>query len=241
LERYQDKNQYYDTKISLTNITYGPLILNKNGGELWDYVQKHHSLSNIIWTDPKSHPDFDFHSMKLIGSYNYDNAAVALSLLKYIKVDPACFKAIQNFAGLPHRLELVAEHNQIRYINDSKATAIQSVIESVQAILPLTQNRIHLLLGGRDKKLDWERLCYLKNHPQIQSYFFGESGLLIKEKTGLEGPIFPSLKMCLQNLSHVTSCGDSVLLSPGGTSLDEFKSFEHRGDEFRKWVNTQLK
>jgi UDP-N-acetylmuramoylalanine--D-glutamate ligase len=241
LERYQNKHHYYDTKISLSKMTQGSLILNKNGGELWDYVQKTHSLSNVIWTDPSCHLDFDFRSMKLLGEYNHDNAAVVLSILKYLKSDPACFKAIQDFTGLPHRLELVADYKQIRYINDSKATAIQSVMESIQAILPLTQNRIHLLLGGRDKKLDWERLGYLKSYPQIKCYFFGESGSLIKEKTGLEGPIFPSLMMCLDHLASVPSSGDSVLLSPGGTSLDEFRSFEHRGEEFKKWVKSQLK
>ena len=215
LERYRDKNHYFDTKLSLYHLSKGPLILNLNGGELKDYLSSKKLPFDVIWTNPDQHPEFSFHEMKLIGKYNHDNAAIALSILKYLKVDPSYFSYLKTFPGLPHRLEWVTTKNGVRYINDSKATAIQSIKESIQAVLPNTENRLHLLLGGRDKKLNWENLSDFNLNPHIKYYFFGEASSLIQSKTQLPGPQFSSLASCLEFLSQVVQKGDTVLLSPG--------------------------
>jgi len=236
LERYENKQHYFETKTSIINISKSPVFLNRAGGELWNYVTLLGPQFLPIWTSPEMHPEFDFSRMRLIGSYNHDNAALAISILKYLKIDPVCFSAIQEFSGLPHRLELVVIKKEITYINDSKATAVQSILDAVRAVLPDTKGTLHLLLGGRDKKLDWEKLEVLAQEKNIACYFFGESRQLIQDKSQLSGKSYQSLAACLSSIANEPQCGDTVLLSPGGTSLDEFKSFEHRGDEFKKWA-----
>jgi len=241
LERYDSKFHYYDTKLSISKRTIGPVVVNENGGEAFDYIQKKHTSKQYQFTSIKDHPEFDFNKLKLLGSYNQDNASVAVSVLKILGIDRSFFDRIHSFTGLSHRLEVVNTGGPVTFINDSKATAIQSVIESIQAVLPNTTNTIHLLLGGRDKKLDWERLNHLKKHTNIRVYFFGEARELIAAKTQLPGLKFTTLADLLQNLPSHLNAGDTVLLSPGGTSLDEFSSFEHRGDFFKNWARSGLK
>jgi UDP-N-acetylmuramoylalanine--D-glutamate ligase len=241
LERYDSKFHYYQTKLSISDRTLGPVVVNQQGGEAVFYLKKINALDQYQLASPKDHPEFDFNKLKLLGSYNHDNASAALSVLKRLGINSSFFDQLHSFPGLPHRLEVVNTNSSVTFINDSKATAIQSVIESVQTILPNAQNTIHLLLGGRDKKLDWERLNSFAIHPNIRFYFFGEARELIASKTQLPGLKFTTLADLLHNLPCHLKAKDVVLLSPGGTSLDEFSSFEHRGDFFKSWAKTALK
>lgn len=240
LERYRDKAHYFETKLSLHNRSKSPLFLNQNGGELRSYLMSNRTpLINPIWTYPELHKDFNFSQMTLMGSYNHDNCALVISILKHLNIFKDTAQALLTFAGLPHRLEKVTCLKGVTYINDSKATAIQSVLESVFAVKPYTHGSLHLLLGGRDKKLDWERLNELSSLHNIKFYFFGESKDLIPFKTQLQGERFDTLKTCLESISSAVQAGDTVLLSPGGTSLDEFSSFEERGQSFKSWALEQ--
>ena len=90
-----------------------------------------------------------------------------------------------------------------------------------------------MLLGGRDKKLPWEELgTALKDTEYLHPIFFGESGALVEAKTALRGPRFATLTDTMTKGRAFLRPNDVVLLSPGGTSLDEFKNFEERGSYF---------
>ena len=147
-------------------------------------------------------------------------------------------KAMSQFRGLKHRLEYVAQVAGVKYINDSKATAMESVLVAMTGCLEALEpdRNIYLLLGGRDKNLPWDQLSVLKKNKNVHCVFFGECGNLAKQKSTLPGEYFSNFGSAFEFCQKIAQQGDVVLLSPGGTSLDEFKNFEERGDFFKRLV-----
>ncbi|MES3037397.1 MAG: cyanophycin synthetase, partial [Bdellovibrionota bacterium] len=134
------------------------------------------------------------------------------------------------FEGLSHRLENLGKYNGVQFINDSKATSIESVIEAVDSLdgISVAGNKF-ILLGGRDKNLPWNKLKILTKKEKVKFIFFGEAADKIKSGSGLPGEVYADLKTALNGIADKLKDGDVCLLSPGGTSLDEFKNFEERG------------
>lgn len=244
LERYRNLEDYYETKFRIDTITKGPVFLNFNGGDLLDYFKKsrpeHEVLhpSRYVWVKQQAVCPLIFQQAALLGTHNRDNLALAWHAIKHFQWGDECIRALMEFLGLPHRLQKVGEYHGVLFINDSKATALDSVTTALESCLILgRKGRVFLLLGGRDKNLPWNTLSQLIKIPQVIFCFFGECAEKAKEMSGLPGPVFTSLDGAVrETLSQVTS-GDTLLLSPGGTSLDEFKNFEDRGDCFIRLVS----
>jgi UDP-N-acetylmuramoylalanine--D-glutamate ligase len=112
------------------------------------------------------------------------------------------------------------------------------------AVIHAFDEPIVLLLGGRDKNLPWEELMQLVNERVDHVVLFGEAADKIQktvDSLGLSQKRFTlsranGLHEAVRQAAEVAETGDVVLLSPGGTSFDEFKDFEERGERFRKWV-----
>ena len=177
----------------------------------------------------------------LRGDHNVLNvlAAFAIGHAAGFPLD-AMLKAVEDFRGVPHRLELVRELNGVCWYNDSIATAPERSIAAIRAF----DEPIVLLLGGRDKDLPWEELMQLVGERVDHVVLFGEAAEKI-QKTG--DSLGLSRKRCtlsrtnglqeaVLKAAQVAESGDVVLLSPGGTSFDEFKDFAERGERFRTWV-----
>lgn len=173
----------------------------------------------------------------LIGLHNVENAmAAALMAL----ADKASARDVQhafdNFKAIEHRIETVATVNGVTYINDSKATNLDSTVTALKSF-DKKQN-IWLILGGRDKGASYEVLLpYLKEHcKQILS--IGESMDKIERELHGAFPIVrcETLSKAVQKAYHNAQAGDVVLLSPACASFDQFKSFEERGILFKKLV-----
>ena len=178
--------------------------------------------------------------VQLRGDHNIANvlAAFAIGHAAGFKLD-AMLEAVEEFRGVPHRLELVRELNGVRWYNDSIATAPERSMAAVHAF----DEPIVLMLGGRDKNLPWGELARLICDSVDHLVVFGEAGEMIqKTVTGIGGERSvdvrraKGLKDAVTLAAEVASAGDVVLLSPGGTSYDEFKDFAERGEAFRKWV-----
>ena len=152
----------------------------------------------------------------------------------------AMLEAVEDFRGVPHRLELVRELNGVRWYNNSIATAPERTIAVIRAF----DEPIVLLLGGRDKDLPWEELMQLASERVDHVVLFGEAVEKIQktvDSLGLGKKRFTlscanGLHEAIRQAAEVAEAGDVVLLSPGGTSFDEFKDFEERGERFRTWV-----
>ncbi len=177
----------------------------------------------------------------LRGDHNVLNvlAAFAIGHAAGFPLD-AMLAAVEDFHGVPHRLELVRELNGVRWYNNSIATTPERTIAVIHAF----EEPIVLLLGGRDKKLPWEELMQLVNERVDHVVLFGEAADKIQktvEGLGLGRKRFTlstasGLHEAVRLAAEVAESGDVVLLSPGGTSFDEFQDFEERGERFRTWV-----
>jgi UDP-N-acetylmuramoylalanine--D-glutamate ligase len=152
----------------------------------------------------------------------------------------AMLEAAEDFRGVPHRLEFVRELRGVRWYNDSIATAPERSIAAIHAF----DEPIVLLLGGRDKNLPWDELMQLVNERADHLVLFGEAAEKIEgtmDRLGLRGTRFTvtrvdHLREAVINAAEVAEPGDVVLLSPGGTSFDEFRDFAERGERFIAWV-----
>ncbi len=248
LERYSELLDYYLVKLHLISRTKFACVMNSNGGDLTStfeseknrFLKKQVPLVQTYWVDRNSEVLIlkNLLPCSLVGEYNKDNLAVAGELAALAGWPESSFLAMKNFSGLPHRLENLGVKNSIQFINDSKATTIESVIQAVETVLEtLTKkSRLILLLGGHDKNLPWDRLKPMINYSQIVFVFFGEFGASAQAITGLPGPCFSTLAVALSELPKLAQPGDIVLLSPGGTSHDEFKNFEERGHLFKSEI-----
>ena len=245
LERYFSLEEYYETKLKLFSCVSSVGIVNTRGGDAAARVPiLREKFSSLRWVLADQNDLSPAVQSQLVGSHNRDNLSLAFAAAKELGVPAASFERMLQFKGLPHRMESCGRHNEIAFINDSKATSIDSVLQAYyslgHSLAKTSSGRIHLLLGGRDKNLPWEKLQDLTKESRLVCHFFGEFGPQIKAKTLLPGDISASLRTCLQNLKNHLHLADIVLLSPGGTSLDEFKNFEERGNFFKSWISSEF-
>ena len=181
----------------------------------------------------------------LRGDHNVMNvlAAFAIGHAAGLPLD-AMLSAAEEFHGVPHRLELVRILHGVQWYNDSIATAPE---RSMAAIRTFTEP-IVLLLGGRDKNLPWNELANLVHERVDHLVIFGEASDKIENamtgicNTGKPYSLhrFDHLHEAVLIAAEIAKTGDVVLLSPGGTSFDEFMDFEERGEKFRIWVQELL-
>lgn len=178
--------------------------------------------------------------VNLRGMHNLLNvlAAFAIGHAVGLSLD-AMLSAVEDFRGVPHRLELVRELNGVRWYNDSIATAPERSMAALRSF----EEPIVLMLGGRDKDLPWDELADLAARRVRHVVLFGEAAGLIEAaltrqsgKGACRLERCASLKDAVQAAARAAVQGDVVLLSPGGTSFDEFRDFEERGERFRQWV-----
>ncbi len=170
------------------------------------------------------------------GIHNLYNSMAATLASQVMGVNVASIRStLKNFKGVEHRLEFVREVNGVGYINDSKATNVDSVSYALRAY----ENPIVLLLGGRDKGNDYSALNdEVKKH--VKSIIaIGESAEKVVRSfesfTKIERA--NSMKDAVQVASEVTVRGDMVLLSPACASFDWFENYEHRGRVFKECVH----
>lgn len=237
LERYRSLLDYYLTKLKITEITKQLCLFNKTSADCREYIKQSKCPAQLMNAEEFS----NHHSLPpllMIGSHNRDNYALAAQTALNCGWGETSLQAMAAYRGLPHRLEFVASVRNVAYIDDSKATAMDSVLVATNASLEaLTEhNKLFLLLGGKDKNLPWHELSVLKDNPVIIPVFFGECGVLAREKSALAGEYFEKLGNAIGYCQKRAVDGDVVLLSPGGTSLDEFKNFEERGSFFKSLV-----
>jgi UDP-N-acetylmuramoylalanine--D-glutamate ligase len=181
-------------------------------------------------------------AVRLRGRHNLLNvlAACAIGTAAGLSSD-ALEAGIRGFTGLPHRLELVRQVGGVQWVNDSIATAPERAIAAIQSF----DEPLVLLAGGRDKDLPWDRLAALIVERVDHLVVFGEAADKVERAVEARGPSSrpltldraPDLESAVRAADRVAERGDVVLLAPGGTSFDEFRDFEARGEKFRALVD----
>ena len=190
----------------------------------------------IQWRDPDAvvHTVVDTDELTVIGTHNHLNAAAAVALACLAGASPASAgEALRRFEGLEHRMEPCGVLRGIRCINDSKATNVGATLAALNGI----ESPVWLILGGRDKDSEFERL-----RPALGNVrgvlITGEASERIAQ--ALDGAVAMiecvdierAVELGLEN----ASAGEVLLLAPACTSFDKYDNFEHRGRHFKALI-----
>jgi len=163
-------------------------------------------------------------------------AAAAMVLEKKLATEDVVAEGLRTFTPAHHRIEFVAEHNGIRWYDDSKATSPHAALTAIRAFESLV-----LIAGGRNKDLD---LGELATEPQriVGVVAIGESAQLIVDAFAGVAPVLVgrSMQDAIVKAASMASVGDSVVLSPGCTSYDWYRNYGERGDDFQSRVRALL-
>jgi UDP-N-acetylmuramoylalanine--D-glutamate ligase len=180
-------------------------------------------------------PVVNFTLAKLRGVHNLENTLCASSIALLCGVrNKDMQRALEQFQGLRHRMELIAEVKGVGYYDDSKATNVDSVVKSLQSF----PGNILLILGGKDKGCDYRLLRDLVRERVKALLLIGEATQRIKKELGdVKAPkICATLEQAVQTAHDLAASGDVVLLSPACSSFDMFRDYEHRAEVFRAAV-----
>ncbi|MBJ7222869.1 MULTISPECIES: UDP-N-acetylmuramoyl-L-alanine--D-glutamate ligase [unclassified Brenneria] len=200
-------------------VDVGDYHLNRQQGETWLRVKGERVLN--------------IREMKLVGQHNYTNALAALALADAVDIPrSSALTALTAFTGLAHRFQLVWERNGVRWINDSKATNVGSTQAALSGLN--LDGILHLLLGGDGKSADFSPLLPYLQGDNIRLYCFGRDGALLAALRPEIAEQTETMEQAMRLIARRVAPGDMVLLSPACASLDQFRSFEQRGDEFAR-------
>ncbi|GAB2907772.1 UDP-N-acetylmuramoyl-L-alanine--D-glutamate ligase [Rheinheimera gaetbuli] len=192
------------------------------------------------WLNVAGLPLLPVAQMSLFGAHNEFNALVACALALAAGANrDGLVSALTRFQSLPHRCTLVAENRGVRWINDSKATNIGATLAAIAGLKPGVSGKLILIAGGDGKGADMS---------ELQPVLDTQVDALIT--LGRDGPAIAALKAdavqvkTLQDAVKVAAKlaqrGDMVLLSPACASLDMFKSYAERGEQFAAAVKAEV-
>ena len=175
-------------------------------------------------------------SLKLQGVANVENALAAWLAARAVGVDDVDVQiAFGTFAGLPHRMVLVRERDGVKWINDSKGTNVDATLKSLASFSP---NSVLLILGGKDKAGEFERMRDLVKEKTRAVLTIGAAAKRIEEALDGATTIVPldDMQHAIEWAAQNARSGETVLLSPACASFDQYRNFEHRGQHFEELV-----
>ena len=173
---------------------------------------------------------------RMPGAHNRANAAAATAAARAAGIDDdAIGRSLREFPGVEHRLELVAEIDGVRYVNDSKATNVAAARRALAAY----DAPLRVILGGSLKGEDFAALAVAMSGSIRAAYLIGDAAGDLEaalRDTGVPLVRSGNLSTAVHQAAEDAQRGELVLLSPACASFDEFRDFEHRGEEFRRLV-----
>jgi len=180
---------------------------------------------------------FGMSRTRLRGVHNLENVMAATTAALLAGATPAAIQtAIDEFPGLPHRLELVRQKDGVAYVDDSKGTNVGAVVKSIASIA----GPVILLAGGVDKGGSYEPLRPLVRERVKRLILFGEARETIRSALGRETDtiLVGDLAEAVARAAESARTGDTVLLSPACASFDMFRDYADRGERFRALVES---
>ncbi len=181
--------------------------------------------------------------LSLRGDHNVQNALAAAVAACALGVPPvSAAQTLRTFAGVPHRLQVVAVVGGVTYVNDSKGTNVDAVLKALTAY---TQ-RVHLILGGYDKGAEWDELVVATEGRVVEALLIGATALQLEAafraraaacgSRATPAVVCGDLETAMQLASVDAVPGDVVLLSPACASWDQYRDYEARGEHFIELV-----
>jgi UDP-N-acetylmuramoylalanine--D-glutamate ligase len=222
-----------------TRVTFGDDAPTRSGGAASDgdvaaaRTDLVHRDGTLFWRgDALMRAD----EIRLRGPHNRETAMAAAAVCLARGIDrEAVITALRTFAGVPHRLEEIATVNGVTYVNDSKATNVASAEVGIRSF----QAGVHLIAGGSEKHSDFAPLAQPVKERCAAVYLIGQTAPRLNEALRVTGvPIDDAhdLETAFAHAAAQARPGDIVLLSPGCASYDQYRSYEERGDHFRRLV-----
>lgn len=206
-----------DTRCVSFGVDFGDYHLNKQQGSIWLRVKGEKVLNTA--------------EMKMVGQHNYTNALAALALADAAGLPRASsLAALTHFNGLAHRFQLVHEHQGVRWINDSKATNVGSTEAALNGLQ--VKGTLWLLMGGDGKSADFTPLIPWLQGDNVRLYCFGRDGDALVALRPEIAVRTDTMRQAMEQIAPQVKAGDMVLLSPACASLDQFRNFEQRGEQF---------
>lgn len=248
MDRYSSIEDYKNAKLRIfenqTRDNYAIIREGENVGELkaekMTFTTESQSSDFTLtegWISFQGQQILEIERTRLRGLHNAENAMAAIGAclccgVKKESITPA----LEEFAPPMHRCELIRTLDGVEYLNDSKATNLHALDSALRS-----QSRpVVLLAGGKQKGLDYTALLpRLKDHVH-HAIVFGE---IAEQLQTLFSQVVDTVKVntlteAVKLSAEIAKHGDAVLLSPGTSSFDQFKGYEHRGEVFREIVNS---
>src|SRR5207302_4250412 len=204
-----------------------------NGGDPW--CRKMPTQPGVERREFSRPEGFELRAKTLRGTHNAENAAAALLLAQHFDASRESLqRGLDTYPGLPHRLEPVRTLRGVEYVNDSKATNVDSVEKSLSAF----ESGVVLMMGGRGKGAPYGPLRPLLQGRVKALFTIGEDARRIEEELGDLAPVTScgDLATALARAHSLARDAEIVLLSPACASYDQFKNFEDRGERFKELV-----
>lgn len=171
----------------------------------------------------------------LPGAHNHQNACAAFAACRALGLAPKVIEAaFHTFGGLPHRSQTIAEAQGVRYVNDSKATNVDSAAKALQAF-----KRIRWICGGLQKEGGLEGLNAVSGEV-LKAYVIGREAAQFAMQLDTETQVCTTMAEAVASAMADAEAGDVVLLAPAAASFDQYDSFEKRGDDFAAQVMARL-
>lgn len=169
----------------------------------------------------------------LQGEHNWQNAAAAFATGRALGFKAhKIFNSLKSFPGLAHRQEILPYDDEIKIVNDSKATNVDAAVRALR-----TFKNIRWIAGGRAKDRDFSGFAGEVSEVK-KAYLMGEHGGLIADAlpSGIDRELFGTMRQAFDAAVSEALPKDTILLSPACTAFDQFADFEKRGDAFREMV-----
>ena len=255
LDRYADIAEYGRAKAAMLAVQQPDDIAVLNRDDPWVWEQRRNTRAavlsfgrdpvefgtfidgdTLIYWGPEATPRrFPLAHVSLQGAHNRENMMAATTAAAIWGVaSVAIQRALEGTKALPHRLELVRERAGVRFFDDSKGTNVGAMEKSVASF----DGGVILLAGGYDKGGDFRVLEPLLRGRVKHLLAFGAAGPKIHSqlRDAVPSSIAPDLSTAVREAAALAGSGDTVLLSPGCASFDEFTDYAARGRRFRELV-----
>ena len=163
----------------------------------------------------------------LPGAHNHQNACCAYAVARTLGLAPRVIEAaFHSFEGLPHRSQIVAEAGGVAYVNDSKATNVDSAVQGLRAF-----SNIRWICGGLQKEGGLEALNAASENV-AKAYVIGREAAQFALQLTCETEICTDMATAVARAHAEAQPGDTVLLAPAAASFDQYDNFEKRGEDF---------
>ncbi len=257
MDRYPDVNAYAQAKARIFHGD-GVAVVNRDDPATLELVPRARSTLTFGCSAPQRDDEFGLiahgdtlwlarggeklmprQQVPLFGSHNLANVLAAMALASVAGVSSTeMVNAARRFTGLPHRTELVLDHDGIRWVNDSKATNVGATVAALRG----SESPVILIAGGDGKAADFSPLRKAVSQHVRAAVLFGQDAAAI---AGVIHDVTPcyrvdTLREAIRTAGKLAHAGDVVMLSPACASFDMFENFEQRGDVFRALVKERV-